>query len=226
MYRALVVLTVLVPAFVMACTANAAIIDTVGVDVFGTAYTGPGVLDTSSRTWELKPTTGDTFTLAGSTVTITYGGHGAGSINDTPAGITLFDDYKFTSGAAFGVVLTGLDPQYTYNVVYYGAQDGFGGRGTTFDLAEPDLPAATTSAAQTLTFAEGVNYVRYDNLIPQLGDDRIRVLVGIGPAGSVGIINGFEIQATLIPEPATWIMFGMFSLAVLGYAAIKRRVRA
>ena len=52
----------IVAVLVIAAAAGAGI---VGVDVAGSAYTGPGVLDTSSRTWELKPSTGDTFLLDG-----------------------------------------------------------------------------------------------------------------------------------------------------------------
>ena len=191
--------------------------DIIGVDVAGPAYTGPGVLDTSSRTW-LSKTGNSTFTLDGQTVTLVFGSNSTGNWDAT---IDLFDNYKFTTGSAFGVVLTDLDPTKTYNIVYYGLQNTFGnpGRGTTFDLAEPDLMAKTTTGDNDSAFIEGVNYVRWDNLTPQPGDNRIRVLVGIGPDGSAGFINGFEIES--IPEPAT------MTLLTLGLGmGVRRRRRA
>jgi len=179
----------------------------VGVDASGGAYTGPGVLDTTSRTWELKPSTGNTFQLDGQTITMTYGTNWAGGI-DAP--IDLFDDYKHNNGgSAFGVVLTGLDMSKTYDLVVYGAQNFLGGRGGSFDPAEPNLPAKTTTGDQTSTFAEGVNYVRFDNVAPDnsVGDQRIRFLVGNGPEG-IGIFNGFEIGEAGPPPSPTKLQYG------------------
>ncbi len=193
---------VLVGLFALVGTASGGI---VGVDASGAAYTGPGVLDTASRTWELKPSTGDTFLLDGQTITMTYGTNWGGGMN---APIDLFDDYKHNGGgAAFGVVLTGLDMSKQYNLVVYGAQNFLGGRGGSFDPAEPNLPAKTTTGDQTATFAEGVNYVRFDNVAADntYGDQRIRFLVGNGPEG-IGIFNGFEIES-FAPSP-TILQYG------------------
>jgi len=187
----------IVAVLVIAATARAGI---VGVDVSGSVYTGPGVLDTSSRTWELKPSTGDTFLLDGQTIAMAYGTNWAGGAN---APIDLFDNYKHNNGgAAFGVVLTGLDLSKQYNLAVYGAQNFLGGRGGSFDPAEPDLPAKSTTGDQTSTFAEGVNYVRFDNVTPDntFGDQRIRFLVGNGPEG-IAIFNGFEIESVATGPP-------------------------
>jgi hypothetical protein len=127
------------------------------------------------------------------------------------------------TASPFGVVLTGLDPTLTYNLVIYGAQNFAGGRGGQFDLASPDLPARETSGDQQTTFAEDVNYVRFDNLVPTGPDNRIRWLVSVG-AENVAIFNGFEIEAvqpSSVPEPGAMSLV----LAGLAVAALGRRGR-
>ncbi|MFC1805778.1 hypothetical protein ACFL09_02220 [Planctomycetota bacterium] len=179
-------------AVVLAATARA---DIVGVDVSGSVYTGPGVLDATTRTWVSAPTTGNTFTLDGQTVTMTYGTNWAGGI-DAP--IDLFDNYKHNNGTTtFGTVLTGLDTTKAYNLVVYGAQNFLGGRGGRFTMVEGGNGTQTTTGDQTSSFADGVNYVRFDGLMPDnsLGDQRIRFLTSNGPDG-IGIFNGFEIEVT------------------------------
>ncbi|MBI1367693.1 MAG: hypothetical protein GC162_03470 [Planctomycetes bacterium] len=215
----LVAFALLLPTLCLTDASRAAV---VGIDLANNAstYTGPGVLDASSRTWTLKTGNG-TFTLGSQTLTLTIGGHSSGTAN---AAIDLFDDYMFTVGTAFGVVISNLDPTKLYNVVYYGAQNFLGGRGTTFDLAEPNLAPVTTTGDQQSTFVEGVNYVRFNNLAPDnsVGDQRIRVLVGIGPDGGVGIINGFEIQeVAAAPTPAA-LPAGLAMLTMLAGARRRR----
>jgi len=193
---------------------------TVGVDVVGTVYTGPGVLDTSSRTWTSAPISFDTFMLDGQTITVVYGGFLSGSVDAT---IDLFDNYKHNAGVVdVGVVLKGLDMTRTYNLVIYGAQNFQGGRGSSFDPDMPDLPAKITTGDQQSSFVEGVNYVRYDNITPDnsLADQRIRWFVGNGSDPSpVGLFNGFEIQSTVVPTPAALPL----GLAMIALIALRRR---
>ena len=193
---------------------------TVGVDVVGTVYTGPGVLDTSSRTWISAPISFDTFMLDGQTITVVYGGFFSGTAD---AAIDLFDNYKHNSGVVdVGVVLKGLDMTKTYDLVIYGAQNAQGGRGSSFDPDMPDLPAKTTTGDQQSSFVEGVNYVRYDNITPDnsLGDQRIRWFVGNGSDPTpVGLFNGFEIQSVVVPTPAALPA----GLAMIALIALRRR---
>ena len=196
--------------------------DLIGFDVSGTVYTGPGILDTSSRTWE----SGSTFELDGETITLTFGSHSTGSAD---ADIDLFDQYYHNNGSGrFGVVLTGLDPLRTYDLVLYGAQSAVGGRGALFEIQEGDgglHQQASTTGDQQSSFAEGVNYTRFTGLVPDTssGDDRIRWTVENGPEG-IGIFNGFEISSSaVIPEPTTCILSGLGLLMVLAAGRRGRR---
>lgn len=194
--------------------ASAACAGVIGIDVANIAnvYTGPGVLDTSSRTWTLRETSGNTFTLDGQTITVTFSaGFTEGGANAT---INLFDDYKFITAGTPSVTLTGLDLTKTYNLVLYGAQNFLGGRGTTFDPTQPNLASLQTSGNQQSSFVSGTNYVRYDNITPDnsLLDARIQFTVGIGPDGGVGILNGFELQEVPEPSSIAMLLFGSIGL--------------
>lgn len=198
--------------FTLAAWVDAAV---VSVDVQGTTYSGPGILDTTSHVWLSKPTSGNTFSLDTQTVGIIYGGFSSGNIDAT---IDLFDDYKHNNaGSAIGFVLTGLDMTKTYDIVLYGAQNFGSGRGASFDLVEGTYSGADpqiTTGDQQSSFVEGVNYVRFNGIAPtnSSGDQRIRFLVGNGPDG-IGFFNGFEIQS--VPEPAASLLGGLGMLALL-----------
>lgn len=198
-------------------SANSTFAGVIGIDVDDglNSYVGPGVLDTSSRAWTVRETN-STFTLDGQTINLIFGSNSPGGGNTT---IDLFDDYKFTTGAAFGVAFTGLDLTKTYNLVVYGAQAAGLNRGATFTMMEPALGALTTNGDQQSSFVSGVNYVRWDNITPDnsFSDQRIRFTVGIGPDGGAGMINGFELEVVEVPEPGSFsmLMFGSVALRAL-----------
>jgi hypothetical protein len=130
------------------------------------------------------------------------GSYSAGGVGAT---IALFSDYVNCGPAT--LTITGLDNAMKYNLILYGAQNFQGGRGATFTMNAVSL---STTGDQQSSFAEGVNYVRYDNLAPTSGS--LSATISTGPE-SVGIFNGFQLQ--VIPEPGSLGMLGAAVIAML-----------
>ena len=184
----------------------------VGVDSALGAYTGVGILDTTSRTWE-TPASGGTFLLGGDTITVTYiapytGYRGGGAIK-------LFQRIRHNGGIQpVTVTLSGLDTSLTYNLVAYGA-DRYNNRGTKFEVVGSGLGTKTTTGDTSASFIEGTNYVRFDGLTTGTGSLVLKAM-----QGEVAQINGFEIQSiNPIPTPAALPA----GLALLGLVALHRR---
>lgn len=194
-------------------TASAAVI---GVDATsaGGLYDGAGVLDTSSRTW--VDASFGSFTLGSDAVSINMGGADSafgGTARELTGGIDLFNYIRGTRfvDSNFTVTLSGLSDALTYNIVAFGA-DRFLDRGSKYTVGGV---AKSTTGDQTTSFAEGVNYVRF-NGVSTNGSGVLTIDVSSSGEGVIQI-NGFEIQA--VPEP------GSLALLAMGGVLIARRRR-
>lgn len=200
-----VILTTFACAITFSSNATAAI---VSIDVNG-SYTGASVLDSISHVWT-SLSNGNTFSMDSQTVTFNRSGWSAGSIGSPSIG--LFNSYLHNNaGGAQTFSLSGLDMTKTYNIVIYSAQSGGWNRGGTFDLVAgtyvgPD-PKSTTGDQQA-TFAEGINYVRFDNITAAAGG--IISFSGTNGPEGINIFNGFEIQSVqAVPEPSAAMLGGL-----------------
>lgn len=193
--------------------AQAAVIVNVDITTHQSTYAGIGAIgtgtfwNTGTSGTNLKAEDGTTVTGIGHSLSGTFSPGGVG------ADISLFSDY-FNAGPAT-LTLTGLDNSKTYTLILYGAQNFLGGRGATFTVGDV---SKTTTGDQQSTFAEGVNYVRYDNLSPTGGV--LTATVSTGPE-SVGIFNGFQLQA--IPEPSSALL--MLGATTAGLLLRRRKLQ-
>lgn len=205
--------TLIVAAAILPALSSITSAAVVGVDVSGVAYNGGGVLDTTLRLWQSKTSNNSTFSLDGiNDVTLGLSNWSAdGGANAT---IDLFDHYKHNGGTQTSVFsLSGLDNTKTYSIVIYSAQNAFGGRGGSWDLitgsyAGPD-PQVSSGDQQT-TFAEGVNYVRFNNITATGG---VISFTAANSLDGIAVFNGFEIQS--VPEPSAALLGGLGMLALL-----------
>lgn len=211
-------ISAIVCAIVASSCGTAAQAEVIGYDVntAGGAYTGAGVLDTNSRTWE----SGGSFSLDGNAITVTVAPVFSGSIG-SPA-ISLFENYQHNNAAgAVTFTLDGLDDSLTYDLAIYGAQDGFGGRGGQFDVTTPaGGGSGGTTGNDFGSFVLDSNYVLFSGLAPQAGQIEFDLTNGVD---GIGIINGFEIQITDVPEPSSLAIFALLGLVGVGYGWMKRR---
>lgn len=174
-------------------------------------YNGLGVIGTGTY-WNnggsksnLTAEDGITATTIGYAVTGAQGTGGAG------ASIALFSDYFYDAGDGMIMNITGLDNTKTYNLILYGAQAASLNRGATFTVG---AVSKSTTGDQQSTFADGVNYVRYDSISPTLGS--IVVQATNGPDG-IAIFNGFQLE--VIPEPSA----GLLLLGTASAGLLRRR---
>lgn len=188
----------------------------VGVDVAGGAYTGIGVLDTTSRAWVSKTANGNTFSLDGVN-DVTLGLSGWDSDGSADAAINLFDNYKHNGGSGTATFsLSGLDNTKTYSIVLYSAQNSSGGRGGLWDLTTGNYTGTDpqeSTGNQQATFANGENYVRYDNIQAVDGVISFTAANGLTTGNGIAVFNGFEIQS--VPEPSAALLGGLGVLALL-----------
>lgn len=173
-----------------------------------TSYSGLGVLGTGTY-WNYGTSKSNLTADDGFTPT-TIGYSATGSTGGVSATIPLFNDYLH-GGSTLNI--TGLDNSLKYNLVLYGAQNFFGGRGATFTVG---AVSKSTSGDQQSSFAEGVNYVRYENLSPTSG--AIAVTATTGPDG-VAIFNGFQLEA--VPEPSSGLL--LLGTATAGLLVRRRK---
>lgn len=190
--------------------ANASAATTLGVDVAGAAYTGIGVLDTSSRPWT-SVGSGGTFTLDGvpGNITLTHGGWAGSGSNGSPA-ISLFQDYWHSGDPV--VTFSGLDNTKLYNFVLYSAD--INTSSATFTLTAGTYVGPLTRAStglQQSTFVEGENYVRFNNVSTN-GSGVISFTLA-AEGGTTEIFNGFEIG--VVPEPSAALLGGLGLLGLL-----------
>lgn len=206
-YHTLLIAATCVP--VLAGFTSAAV---VSVDISGAAYTGPGVLDTTSHAWLSKTTNGSTFSI--DTQTATVGLTNWSSDGSATATISLFSQYKHNGGTLTSTfALSGLDNAKTYDIVIFSAQNSSGGRGGKFDLITgsytgPD-PQESTGDQQS-SFVAGVNYLRFDAITPVAG---VISFNATNSAEGIAVMNGFEIKS--IPEPGAALLGGLGLLGLL-----------
>jgi len=209
----------MLPCLAAACMAVRAPAAIVGVDSMSTAYTGGGVLDATSRTWE-SPASGGTFILDGDTITVTYNAANFG--NRGGGAIELFQHIRYGNSNGtlpVDVTLSGLSTGgVTYDLVVYGA-DRYLNRGSVYEVLGSGLGTKSTTGDTSASFIEGTNYVRFDGLSAPGGTFTLRAVVG--PEG-IAMLNGFEIEN--IPEPST-LPLALLGLAGLACCAGRRRRR-
>ena len=200
---------VLLACLAVACLAVPAPAGVVGVDSALAAYTGGGVLDATSRTWE-APASGGTFNLDGNTITVGY--NTTNFANRGGGAITLFEHIRYgTSNGAnpVDVTLSGLDTSLSYNLVAYGA-DRFMTRGSNYEVLGSGLGTKLTTGNSSASFIEGTNFVRFYNLIAPTGSLTLRATVG---PGGIAMLNGFEIESAGPAPPPTGVVNVDFNVA-------------
>ena len=175
---------------VLALSAGTVVGGVVGVDAMSTAYTGGGVLDATSRTWE-APASGGTFNLDGETITVTYNASNFG--NRGGGAIELFQHIRYGNSNGVNpvnVTLSGLDTSRSYNLVAYGA-DRFLNRGSNYEVLGSGFGTKGTTGDSSASFIENTNYVRFDNLTTLTGSLTLQATVG---SEGIAMLNGFEIE--------------------------------
>ena len=224
----LLFLMILVP-----CAAHAAVIThvvNVDFDNLGapSGYNGQGAVPAAGNLW--------THTSAASLAALPDSLGGATGVGFTRTNFTnfgsigptnsLLQDYAFSVvPGGFSLTMNGLDPSTVYDLILYGAQDGFGGRGTLWTVTDDTgvLPSQLTDASDFsgTGFVLGSTYTIFSNLVPTAGGN-LFVSGAQEAANGVSFLNGFQTRwnTTTVPEPGTIV--SLFTTLLVGFAALWR----
>jgi hypothetical protein len=221
-------------------SAHASIVN-MDVDGDGSDYTGPGLLGTPGMTWNYQAAGSGTYgpfldsTGADSGVTMTLSGMTRATDlgGNAPTGFgALYTGYLYFGNAS--VVLNGLDPNLTYDVVFFSGFSNnnsgtlnrhYGAEITHEDTMLRSFGNLGTGGATTLS--EGQNYVHFRDLSPTISGSltfamKTNTLADTNISGftlgGAGVVNGFQLVA--VPEPA---IMGLLCLGGLVLAARRRR---
>jgi len=218
-------------------SAHASIVN-MDVDGTGTDYTGPGLLGTPGMTWNYQTAGNGTYgpfldsTNSNSGVTMTLTGmtkqSNLGGV--APVGFeALYTGYLYFNNAS--LVLNGLDPNLTYDVVFFsGFSDNGGTRHYGAEITHEDTMLrsyANLGTGGATTLSEGQNYVHFRDLSPTISgslafamerNETVDPNIPGFAVGTVGVVNGFQLVA--VPEPA---IMGLLCLGGLVLAAGRRR---
>lgn len=222
-------------------SAHASIVN-MDVDGDGSDYTGPGLLGTPGMTWNYQaagsgtygPFLNSTGSNSGVTMTLTGMTRGTNLGGVAPVGFdALYTGYLYFNFNA-SLVLNGLDPNLTYDVVFF---SGFSDNGGTRHYGAEITHAATTTTLRSYgnlgtggatTLSEGQNYVHFRGLSPTINgslafamqrNETVDPNIPGFSVGTVGVVNGFQLVA--VPEPGTLALLGI----VLGTVLLFRRKR-
>jgi hypothetical protein len=221
-------------------SAHAAIVN-MDVDGSGSDYTGPGLLGTPGMTWNYQAAhangtyggTGfsdSTGSNSGVTMTLTGMTRGTNLGGVAPVGFdALYTGYLYFNFNA-SLVLNGLDPNLTYDVVFF---SGFSDNNTHYgaEITHEDTMLrsyANLGTGRATTLSEGQNYVHFRGLSPTINgslafamqrNETVDPNIPGFSVGTVGVVNGFQLVA--VPEPGTLALLGI----VLGTVLLFRRKR-
>lgn len=179
------------------------------------AYTGIGVLNTTSTVWNTVSAPDGTnpaiptqnYNLDGDTVSLDFGsyqymGHQSSATSD------LYDGYLYNGTT---ITLSGLVSGDSYELVLYSGW-GWNNANTTFSVNGADF-RTLDSGSNTGAFIEGTNYTKYT--FTNYGSDTMTInMSGLNPG-----FNGFELGHTAVPEPSS------AALGLLGLGFFLRRRR-
>lgn len=133
-------------------------------------------------------------------------------------------DYWFIGTGTADFVMSGLDPNLTYDFSFFGSRWGSGTRTTTYSITG----LSGTSSVNLTTTGTDIGVGGYDG-----NNDTIASLTGISPLGDGSVTIGLAIveggfaylgamQVTAVPEPSTFVLaFGILSL---GAVLLRRRL--
>ena len=197
---------VLVLALVTSAEATVVNVD-FNVGGAGAEFTGQGALPSPGNTWNYlhfdassasnlvdsqNNATTVGLTLAGWTNTY------AGDYSTGGKANNLNRDYYFDLDDDFDLTINGLVPGEKYHLYVYGAQDGFGGRGSTLTVAGTSkVTTADPASWPAGGFKEGVTHARFYNLTAD-GSGGIAVDIKHEEPG-VSFLNGFQLATGAAP---------------------------
>jgi len=213
---------------------------TSGQTTYDPGQTGVAVLPGNAsdhwNVWQLaasyNPVMDSTGTSTGMTVTQTAPNNGAyknslGTAMD--AGTTyLMGDYQALYGlpsvSAVTYTFSGLVPTTAFQIVCFGADDDSTHGGTVFTLATANggATASTSGVDRKISSGAGVAYVSLNGTADANGYLTLTANVNKSTATWAGI-NGFQLQATVVPEPGTLALLATGLVGLLCYAWRKRR---
>lgn len=146
-----------------------------------------------------------------------YAGPYPGILGGQPS-TALIDSMFIRAAASTSLSLTGLDPNFTYQIEIYGARGNNGGANTEWTITDGNGP----NAAAYDVFENATEVVSLAGLVPD-GSNEINILYTTTnnverPRGG---LNFMRITSTPVPEPSS-----AFLLAAFAGAGFLRRKRA
>ncbi|MGJ8695174.1 MAG: PEP-CTERM sorting domain-containing protein [Verrucomicrobiaceae bacterium] len=116
------------------------------------------------------------------------------------------------------ITIKNLEPGSSANLVLFATYHLSGiNRGTSFTIDATTLSTTGAGASTTATLTAGQNYVQFTGLtIPPSGELDIAIA---GNATNFSDFNGFQLDATIAPEPSSLLLSGV---ALLGLIRRKR----
>lgn len=197
-------------------------------------YTGQGAIAAPGDIWNQTPFTDASYVDSqGNAVTMKVDIEGfadAGHRDDDGVANALMYDYyrglDNSPDSSLTLIISNLVSGGSYNLALYGAQAAtFNNflkdyRGSTFTIGGVTKIATGSKDAWPVDgFAEGITHVIFNDVI---ADADGTIIVEINPYThpedteySTAFLNGFQIEGTFIPEPASLALLGVGGLTML-----------
>ena len=202
-----------------------------GNNTAANTYSGAAILGNAGDTWNaavstsaltLQSTTSGapTITFTNNSITKTYYDTGGTTSNPT----LLMQDYLYNDASTTGsLTLSNLTPGAAFSLVLYGSGDAVG-QGDTLSLTggiggNTASTLTTSGTDRDITRGIGDAYNTFTGTVGAGGT--LTVTVATNGTTEYSILNGLQLQETVVPEPATWVG----GLGLLGAAGLTLRQR-
>ena len=205
--------------------------DLISVNLTGTnaetvTPTGAAVIGAGSDTWtqvvganwndsitSLSPIALNKTTGASSGATLTFSaGRAGGGPNTT--NLDVFEGSFFLNGpdgdSSSTITLSGLGAGTKFDLYLYAAAGHTTNEGATFNFGSTQT--ATDTNTNETSYALGVNYVKYSNLVAD-GSGNISGTWAISSGANYSTLNGMQIA--IVPEPSAALLGGLGMLCLL-----------
>lgn len=140
-----------------------------------------------------------------------------------PRGLCLCPKWQFCAGV--NLFFLGLEPGQTYALYLYG--DSYDGQGAIFTINGVSESTIGSNAAELI---QGVNYVVFNGLVPDVNGQISGTWTNNPAAGSLGeygIFNGAQlVESNPVPEPSTLTLLGIGIAGIAGNRWRRRKLAA